>query len=188
MGISKATYEALFEPRTFFEQTLSQEEEQGQRLLLACCIVALCSGLAVLYTGTSADWVIFNALFSGTAGLVFWLIVTLIFAGGSFVFTGTAHLQRLFVSTAFSLLPWLFFPMVMLFKNFLGVGGNILVIVSTLALWVWTTVLYFWALKSTFSLSLERLLLLVWLPFLMGFLSLAWIFGFFANLIHLFIN
>lgn len=184
MRLLDILYNILFYPSHEFKVVSMGPVPKDYFLGLGTIIVVLVSSIGVLYSPFvySTEGLFFTMILAAISGLVFWLFTVSVFSTAAYIFGGRGRPQTLLILTAFATLPWIFLPVVMLFKSALGTFGHTISIFASLGLWIWTAILFLMAIKYTYNLSLERLLLAASLPLLMAFLGITWAGGFFFNL------
>ncbi len=163
---------------------ISDGAASKDRLLgYATLIVLVVSALGGIYSpfNATAAGLPFKILLAGISGLLCWVFTGTVIATTAYVFGKNGRPQTILSLTALATMPWLFLPVAMLFKPLGSVGYGVAIIIS-LGLWAWSTILFLMAVKHTYHLTLERVLLATSLPILMTFLGIAWVSGFFINL------
>jgi hypothetical protein len=180
-------YNILFHPTQEFRVVAIGPVPKDLLLVYSILFVLFISGMGIIYSPMviSTDGLAFKILISALTGLLFWLFSGAVFSITAFVFGRRGRPLTLLILTGYATLPWLFLPVMMQFKAF-GAIGNTIAIFGSLGLWLWSTILYLMAIKYTYELSLERILLAASLPILMAFLGLSWVGGFFFNLAQFF--
>lgn len=188
MSFLETFYGILFAPVETFSGVSETTGFKSASFFGGLFIVIIISGFAALYgPGNSLlGWLPFKIAVSALSGVIFWLVCGCIFALAAYVFGMKGRPQTLLTLTAYATLPWVFIPVLILFKSSLGTFGGVIESFGVLGLWIWSMVLFLMALRFTYHLSLDRVLLAAALPFLMMFIGLAWVSGFFLNLFQLF--
>lgn len=189
MQFLNIVYNILVSPTQEFRVVSLGPVPKEKLLIYAVGIVVIISALGAIYSSSGAftlDGFIIRLMLSAFVGIIFWLFTGAVFSTAAYVFGVNGRPQTLLILTAYATLPWIFLPVVIQFKGFLGSFGNTISIFGALALWLWTTILFLMAIKYTYSLSLERILLAACLPILMTFLGISWVGGFFFNFLQFF--
>lgn len=184
MQFLSIVYNVLFHPTQEFRVISMGPVPKDLLLAFATGIVLFVSGTGVVYSPMvqSTQGLMFKLVMSSLSGLLFWLFSTAVFASAAYVFCRRGRPQTLLILTGYATLPWIFLPVVMLFKGTFGAVGNTVAVFGSLGLWLWSAVLYLMAIKYTYDLTLDRILLAACLPLLMAFLGFSWVGGFFFNL------
>jgi hypothetical protein len=183
-------YNVLVSPSQEFRVISKGPVPKDTLFAYATLIVFLVSGVGALYSPfvNSTDGLVLRVMFSCISGLIFWIFTGSVFSMAAYVFGERGRPQTILILTAYATLPWIFLPIIMLFKGFLGAIGHSIAIFALLGLWLWSSVLFLIALKATYNLSLERIILVACLPILMTFLGLAWFGGFLLNTFKFFMS
>ncbi len=181
-------YNILVSPSQEFRVVSIGPVPKNALLAYGTAIVLIVSGLGVIYSPfvSSTEGLLFKILFAAITGLIFWLFTALVFSTTAYIFGMRGRPQTFLILTAYAVLPWIFLPVVMLFKGILGAFGNTIVIFGSLGIWLWSVILFLMALKYTYNLTLERVLLAGTIPILMTFIGISWLSGFFYNLVQFF--
>lgn len=185
-GFLETIYSTLFRPAPLFRGLAMEAPLRGRTLIYGMIIVLLVSSLGSLVSPFTldADALVFQMVFGALAGFGLWLFTGGLFSLVAYVFQGHARPQLLLTLTAYATLPWILLPIVVLFKGQLGGVGSVLMVAGCFALWVWSSLLFLAALKYTYHLTLDRVILVSGLPLMMGVIGFAWVCGFFANLVQ----
>ncbi len=165
---------------------MESQPSKSRLLLIAFGIVVCISALGALFASGSHSFgsLAINLFISVLLGLICWLFTGAVFAMMGYIFGKQGHPITFLVLTAYALLPWMFLPPLMLLKESGGIGMAVAVL-GGFGLWLWNGVLFMAALKFTYSLTVDRLLLAAGIPLLMAFLGFVWVGGFFINLFQM---
>lgn len=185
MQFLNIAYNILVHPSQEFKVVSVGPVPKDILLAYGAVIVFLVSGIGVLYSPMIAttSGLFLKFLLSATTGLILWLFTGTVFSTAAYIFGTRGRPQTLLILTAYATLPWVLLPSVMLFKGTLGAFGQTISILGSLGIWLWTVILFLMALRYTYNLTLERVLLAAGLPIMMTFLGIGWISGFFFNLV-----
>jgi hypothetical protein len=171
-------YDTLFHPVQTFK-AINQASPLPLKIVLmaaffnlalsALCAIARCVQTGDLSLGgLSVQLPLIMAL-----GLSSWIVVGLLMATLSYVFTGVTRFQTFLVLSALSSLPWGLMPPLVLLQKGLGPLGGVLAGVAYFGLWLWTTTLYTMAVSITYKMSAIQVMLFFALPLLAFGLLLA---------------
>jgi len=185
-GYPELFYSVLFHPIQTFK-AIAVEKEPGPRLLLyALLSVVLVSAAAPIIqlssTGGSPIALAVAIPISTLIGVFVWAFVALVIAMLSYAFSGQTCYRTFFVLSGLATLPWLFMAPASLLKVGIGAIGVILCAVLGLCIWLWSVLLFAQALVVTYSMTAERVMILLAMPFVMTLIFCGWIFGFFNNI------
>jgi hypothetical protein len=179
----EAFYGTLFHPVDTFNTLI--KANSSQLLLFAMLTVAGVSAVIPtvqqIYKGTDPGWLFWLIPIAAISGLAVWLLMGVILSMLGYSFTGTLKLKPLLVLTGFATLPWIFQAPLALLKAGLGTMGVLIALGSGLAMWAWSVLLFALALSVTFRLPLDRLLILLGMPFLLNMVGFAWFTGFISK-------
>jgi hypothetical protein len=186
-------YGILFHPVQEFERI--RDEAAGEKnllLLYGILFVLVMSGLSPLlrYMGGSSSagdllGLMFQVPLQAVAGLVMWGVMGSVISLLAYAFSGNSRFQNFLILSAFATVPWLLMVPLALIKQSLGLPGVFLGTTAGMVVWLWTVLLFALAVGVTYQLSLERVLIVLVMPFLMVGLSFLWLLGFFLNLFRL---
>lgn len=170
-------YGTLFYPSQTFEKL-----RQNPALFTALAIVALISALDPLISAdTVAVGLAFALVWAVFTGVLKWSFLALFLEVLASIFKKGGKIEIFLTLSAFALLPWLFMGPIMLFKAG-GAFTAVIGILSGVAIWIWTTILTLFAVSKAYELSSERVLLLLFIPFLGSVIVFDWAIGFFSTL------
>lgn len=177
-------YNILFHPSQEFRVVSMGPVPKDVLLAYGSIIILVVSAMGVVFSplNDTADGLVFKMILSAVGGLLFWLLTGLIFSTTAYVFGDRGRPQTFLILSAFATAPWVLLPILMLFKHVLGGFGNFIAITGSLGLWLWSAVLFLMAIKYTYNMSLDRVLLITAIPGMMSFLWFSWVWGFFFNL------
>ncbi len=181
-------YFTVVAPRQTFQaiSDFSKDQPKGNPgnhwIMHSVLAIALVSGLAPALTfaleGGDLSALMFNVPSQMIFGLGMWLFMAMVISLVAFVFSGKSQVRLLLVLTALATMPWLLSgPIVLLQETVPYIG-----VVLHGLLWLWSSILFAMAVAETYKLSLEQTAIVLVLPFLMGTVSLFWVFGFFINM------
>jgi Yip1 domain len=188
MQLLNIIYNILLSPAQEFRVVALGPVPKERLLGYSLLFVGIISAGGVIYSPVvhSTDGLMLKVLLSALTGLVFWLFTAGIYATTAYTFGIHGRPRTLLILTGYATLPWIFLPVAVLFKGFLGTFGQTISVFASLGIWLWAAILFLMALKHTYSLTIERVLLIAAIPLLMAFLGIAWVGGFFFNLIQIF--
>ncbi len=179
-------FNVLFHPSQEFRVIAIGPVPRDRLLAYGLVLVLVTSALGVVYSPMvfSTDGLMLKLMLAATSGTIYWLFTAALIAMTAYVFGERGRPQTLLILTAYATLPWLFLPVAMLFRDSLWGFGHTISIFASLGIWLWSAILFLMALKFTYNLTLDRLLLAATVPLLMAFLGLSWVGGFIFNLIQ----
>lgn len=182
-------YNMLFHPVAAF-RTLEQEETPGTRVLVYGLItVVLISAIGpIIYfvaQGGTINQLFYQVPIQALFGLILWIASSVIISLLAFVFTGQPRMRLLLTLTAFATLPWIFEAPATLLQASAGTAGMVLGGIGNLAVWLWSVVLFGFAVACTYKLSAERTVILLFAPFMMMLVFVSWFAGFVVNLMRI---
>jgi hypothetical protein len=181
-------YGVLFSPGRLFVSVKTEGTEHRNRLLshglLMVVIISLLGAVYSPFTKTLDD-ILPQGLWGIFSGIVWWLFTAVLFAVASYSLGGTGRLQTTLTLTAFAMWPWVLLPVLMLFQESASIWGSFVAVAGQLVLWVWSGLLFLLAIKMTYTLNWPRVLLLMGVPLLMGWLALGWFTGFVSLMLRL---
>lgn len=176
-------YETLFCPNKAFDR-LKELKPVAQAFLIVIFISALNNLLnydpkegviSIFFLG-------FGILGSAISGLLSWLFFAVFIDMIARVFKYPPRLKEFLTLSGFALIPWIFLGPVNLFKT-AGFGLEALGVLFNLIIWLWVTVLVFKAVMKTYELTFGRVVILLTIPFLGGFIAFNWFIGFISTLV-----
>jgi hypothetical protein len=158
--------------------------------LEAVTIVAVISALGVLsrfsIQGGEPTILIFQLIAASLCGLASWNLASLFFGMVGYAILGKAPWKRIFILSAFSLLPWVFLAPITVIRISLGTAGAVISGFLGVLIWVWSAIYFSLALKEALGIRSTQLAVLLLLPLCLSLLWASWFFGFIANLIQFF--
>lgn len=190
-GFLDLFYDILFHPSIAFEEALSVDDSKKNRLLLyGVLFVVVVSALSPMLRFMSGNDggnlmnMVVQIPLQVAVGLTLWLVMTLVISLLAYAFTGDGQPRNFMMLSAFSTLPWVLMIPMTLFKQGLGTPGAFIESMLGLGLWFWTVVLFGMSIGKTYRLSLDRVLIVLVMPFTMLMVLMAWSIGFIMNLLR----
>lgn len=181
-------YGTLFNPSETFKNI---KEQQDPPIFAAFLVVILVSIIGCIndFNINSILALVLSIISYVIFALISWVFIAAIIDALASVFSKTRAFDTLLVLTAFSLLPWILIGPIGLFKSFgvdgIGVIGYLFAIILGIAIWIWTVLLFLFAVSKTYDLNGGKTILLALMPFLGGIIAFFWLAGFIANLISI---
>lgn len=178
-------YSVIFSPKAFFER---ENINISIRLAISTIIfIAFLNKLAVgIFNGSITNIMfIFAILGSIIATVVAWFITALFFEYIAKIFDRGKKLDKLLFLTAFVPVPYIFFAPLNLIKQ-IGQIGYIFATLLEVLLYFWIIILYAFALRTTYNITISRAFMLIFLPFIASFFAVHWIVGFVSKLWYIF--
>lgn len=182
-------YAVLFHPVATFK-TLGNEANLSNRILLyalfsVILISAMMPVIQLASMGGSPVSLALTIPLSVVVGALIWVFIALIIALLSYAFANQTRFRTLLVLSGLATLPWLLMGPVSLFKYGLGPVGAVLCAIFGLLIWLWSVLLFALSIVNTYSMTAERVLVILVMPFVMTLVFCGWIFGFFSNISNL---
>jgi len=182
-------YATLFYPVQAFRRIVADPEPGNRLLFHALMSVLLVSTTApmahmVMSGGRPSDLVM-TIPFSAIVGVLAWGLMAMIVGLLSYAFTGKARIRSFLILSGLAALPWLLMGPVGLLKIGLGAVGLVLCAMLGMLVWLWTTLLFAFAIMTTYDMSAERVMIVLVMPFVMLLVCLGWLVGFIDNIRHL---
>ena len=181
-------YNMLFHPVTAF-RTLREDTPSNRMLVYALITVVLISGLGPLIYfvghGGAINRLFYEVPIQALFGLILWMASSIIISLLAFAFTGEPRIRLLLTLTAFATLPWIFEGPATLLQASAGTLGTVLGGIGSLAVWLWSVVLFGFAVGCTYRLSAERTVIILFAPFMMGLIFISWFTGFVINIMRI---
>ena len=178
-------YRVIFCPRKFFED---KEINISVRLAMATLVL-----VTTIYIFSSAiyDRSLYSLSFilpfflKITGILIIWLLTGLFFEYIAKIYNKDGKLREVLFFTAFAPIPYVFFAPLNLLKNIGGIGyffGAGL----ELLLYLWIIILYVFALRAVYNITLSRSFMLILLPFVAAFFAVSWMMCFISKIWYIF--
>lgn len=120
---------------------------------------------------------------AGTA--MVWFLTAIFFELLAKIFSQAGKIRMLLTLSAYSLLPYIFFPCVELMKRFSSVGYFFGTKIQLL-LFLWVIIIYGRALAKTYDLKKSLAYLLVFIPTISCFFLVMWLIGTIFNLSYIY--
>lgn len=185
-------YAALFQPKTLYEAIARDLEASpvSNRLLLfsilsVVVISALSPVLQTINAGGEPHGLMWTVPLFAFNGLLTWAFVGVVIGLSAYAFLGRARIVTLLVLSAMATLPWLLMAPISLLKVGIGSIGVVFSVIFGFIIWLWTVVLFALAIKVTYQMTVDRVLIVLILPFVMSAILLGWVIGFFVNIFQL---
>ena len=175
-------YGTLFSPVKTFDDIIESPTSKVFESLCVIIIVSFIQSLGVfdsssfLYLGVYLVSYIIIAVAS-------WVFVACIISLFCWIFSKQQNINMILTLTGFSILPWLFMPVMGLFKT-IGMGGLVLSIFLNFVIWVWTVILFILAVSKGANITLDKTIVLIITPFVGVIVVVAWLSGFISNIIY----
>jgi hypothetical protein len=181
------TYDVLFHPIRAFRTVADETPPRNRWLGYALIILVFVSGsgpiLSSIGKANSFGGLVFSIPMLSLWGLFIWFFMALVMAMLGYIFRGQTSMKTFLTLSALATLPWIFLGPIILLKHTAGILGSIVGAFGVLVIWLWTVVLFAMAVSITYRLTVDRLILFLILPLMMGLVYCAWFVGFIANLI-----
>lgn len=182
-------YGVLFHPVKTFQEIASNTVPTQKTLLNALFSIILISAIAPVIqlasVGGSPVSLALSIPLSTLFGLIIWAFTALVISMLSYAFTQTTRFKTLLTLSGLASLPWILMGPVILFKVGIGPVGAVLCAIFGLLIWLWTVLLFAYAIIATYQMSTERVMVILAMPFAMSLIFLGWILGFFGNISNL---
>lgn len=179
-------YDVLFSPIKAFENLLQNPPlRQAFTIVIAVSMIAPLVNFESYSSLLSAFLYGFKLFGAAFAGIVSWLFFASFVEMLASIFKQGGKIKEFLTLSGFALLPWMFITPLELLKS-AGIFAAVLGVMFELIIWLWVTVLIFFATQKTYNLSFGRALILFVIPFFAGFLSFHWTIGFFTTLYGIF--
>ncbi len=178
-------YNVMFSPKDFFEN-----ENVNSSLRLAIGVIAamtVVNKFAFALAGNSINgWsFIFSLIWGVIFSVIMWFIIALFFEYMAKIFDRGGHIVKLLYLSAFAAIPSLFFAPLNLLKQ-IGEFGYVLSVISGCLLYLWIFILYAYAVKNTYKITLARAFMLIFLPIISSILAIYQIAGFYHKMWYIF--
>lgn len=174
-------YGTLFYPTQTFEKL-----RENPTLLTGLAIVSAISIINPLIGASEATpFMALGLVATAFSGIIKWAVFAFFIELVAAIFKKGGKIEILLTLTAYALLPWVFMGPAALFKTG-GLPVGLIGIIAGIAIWIWSTVLTFFAVMKAYDLSSERVIMLVFIPLLGFFIFSDWIVGFFFTLFGIF--
>ena len=111
-------------------------------------------------------------------GVFMWAAMAGLISLLAYAFTTEARARVLLVLTGLATLPWILGGPAVLLKVGLGGIGTAVSNGLVMLIWLWTVVLFGFAVGATYRMPFERVMIVLAMPFLMACVSLFWLGGF----------
>ncbi len=178
-------YNGLFHPVAEYRRISEQDSPSNLTLFYGLIFVILISAMApvvhTIWKAGDVSGLVFAVPYKAVTGLAIWLFMASIVSTLSYAFTGQARFRTLLALSALSTLPWVLMGPLSLLKIGLGDLGNFVGVAAGLILWLWSVFLFALSIGVTYRLSLEKVLIILVMPFLFSTVAFAWIVGFFVQ-------
>ncbi len=180
-------YNGLFHPVTAYREIAKEETPSNQILFLALLFIVLVSGTAPVVDAIWKSAGEFSSLgvlipLKAVGGFAVWLIMGSVISTLAYAYTGQSRFKTFLVLSALSCLPWVLMGPLALLKVGFGELGSMLGFAGGLGIWLWSVFLFALSIGVTYELPLERVFIVLVMPFVFTLIALGWIFGFFINL------
>ena len=178
-------YGIIFSPNKTFD-TLKENPPivQGFFIVLAVSIISMLITADVPRSILGIVFYVFWLTFSAIVGVTSWLFFAAFLDLVAAVFNKGGKFKEFLALSAFSLLPWLFIAPAFLFKTG-WIIDQLIGIVAGLGIWLWATILIVIAISKVYELTVWRVFVMLFIPFLGGFIAFNWVIGFFSTLIQI---
>ncbi len=178
-------YNVMFSPKNFFES-----ENTNSSIRLAVCVIAAMTAInkfAFAVAGNSVNgWTfLFSLIWGVIFSVLMWFIIALFFEYMAKIFDRGGHLAKLLYLSAFATIPTLFFAPLNLLKQ-MGELGYVLSVILGCLLYFWIVILYAYAVKNTYQITLARAFMLIFLPLISSILAIYQIVGFYHKMWYIF--
>lgn len=175
-------YEILFSPFDFFKRdnlTISIRQAAGTVLWVSLFTII---GQAI------ADKSIFNNMFfvlmlvfKLSCVLIAWTLTGIFLEYIAKIFSRECGLNTVLFYTSFALVPYIFFAPLDVIKK-AGDFGYTVGAIAQMFLYLWIIVLYAYAIKKSYNISIARSFMMILLPFIGTFFAISWAIGFFIKM------
>lgn len=178
-------YNVMFSPKDFFEN-----ENINSSVRLAIGVISAMTAInklayAIADNSISGWTFIFSLIWSVIFSVLMWFIIALFFEYMAKIFDRGGNLSRLLYLSSFAAIPTLFFAPLNLLKQ-IGEFGYILSVVFGCLLYCWIVILYAYAVKNTYKITLARAFMLIFLPLISSILAIYQIVGFYHKMWYIF--
>lgn len=179
-------YGTLFNPVRTFRLVAKATASNNRPFFYAIASIVLVSAMAPMIAmgslgGDPADLALGIPL-SVIGGLIAWSVTGLLVSLLSYAFTKRTGLRVFLTLSGLATLPWIMAGPVSMLKIGLGTPGFALFVLLSLAVWLWSVLLFAIAMMESFRMSPERVLIVLAAPFAMSLILLAWVAGFIENI------
>lgn len=178
-------YGALFSTKSFYEK---QDAKISVRVALG---VVLLVGFISKFASAILEGSIINAYFSTSlffhvfSIVIVWFLTALFFEYVAKIYSKNVGLAKILYFTAFAPLPYIFFAPLNLIKH-VGTLGYVFASLTEFILYIWIIVLYAYALKASYEISLSRAFMVIFLPFVSAFFLIYWLVCIFTKISYIF--
>ena len=178
-------YSVIFSPKAFFEK-----ENENISLRVAAGTVVIVTLLYQFALGIF-DGSILNVTFIFTltmnvlSALVMWFFTALFFEYIAKIFGNENKFQKMLYYSAFASVPYIFFAPLNLFKK-MGEFGYVLASDIQFLLYLWIIILYVFAVRAAYNISLSRAVMLIILPFISVVFAIYWLVCFLSKMGYIF--
>ncbi len=188
-GFSDWLYATLFHPFQAFDAIAKNASVNTGVFGYAFAAVLLISGLSpcikLAYRGGSLSMLLVAIPLSLIAGLVLWFLAGGIFGLLARSFQGHGRVRTFLTLSGLAVLPWLLMGPIALIKSGFGAGGMMIGILLSLLVWLWSVLLFGLAVMKTYDMTLDRVVIVLAMPWLMSGIFLMWLLGFLGTLAQL---
>ena len=186
----ETVYNVLFHPVVEF-RLLARDQAPKTRFLIygfatVIAISAMTPVVEVIRSGSELETLALSIPINVILGLIFWLFTGSLVAAMAYAFGARTHWRTILSLSALATLPWIFNGPLTLVKYSMGFPGTLLGVLGGLAVWLWSVVLFSLAIGITYRMTLERVLIVLALPFALSSVFLFWSLGFITNIRQLF--
>lgn len=183
-------YNVLFHPVVEF-RLLAREQAPKSRFLLYgfATVVAISATAPVVETirnGSPLEGLALSIPISVVLGVIFWMLTGSLVAAMAYAFGARTHWRTILTLSALATLPWVFNGPLTLMKYSMGFAGALMGVLGGLGVWLWSVILFALAIGITYRMTLERVLIILALPFALSGVFVLWTIGFIGNIRQLF--
>ena len=169
-------YNVIFSPKEFF----SSENITVSTRLAVCTVVFISvftSIITTVFSGEISFILFFTIPFAALITLLMWFLTGLFFEYTAKIFDKGGNLKQILFYTAFAGIPYIFFAPLELVKT-IGQIGYFFAVSIEFLLYLWIIILYVFALRAVYKITLARSFMLMFLPFIAQIFAIYWIMSF----------
>jgi hypothetical protein len=182
-------YGSLFQPLSTFQRIAQPEKADNTHVFYALLVVLLISSstplVRMMNIGGDPSDLTLGIPTSALLGALAWSAIALTIGLLAYAFTGKTRIQTFLTLSGLATLPWLLLGPISLFKLGLGSVGFVLATTLSLGVWLWAVILFAIAIMVTYQMSVDRVLIILIMPWAMSLVFFAWIAGFASNISQL---
>lgn len=189
-GFLDILYGTLFHPVDLFRWVASPSGEAltSRLLTYGAAVVVGVSAISPMLVfaghGGKVEGLAFQVPIRVMFGLFLWVGMSGLMSmmAKAFRGEGEGRFKTLMTLTAYAAAPWVLLAPLTLIKYGMEGTGAFLGVTGGLLVWLWTVLLFALAVAQTYRLPMDRLIVVLLMPFAMAWVGFAWVIGFFLKI------